>query len=111
MTVHLLRTALAAACLASPAIAQHAVSSSDTRIVSTRGLDLSKPDDVRTLDLRLGRAVADACGTGSIADPERTRHMLACRRDAQARVSAARASAIAAAHASSHSEMLAVQTR
>jgi UrcA family protein len=111
MTLNMLRTALAAACLVSPAIAQDAVSSSDTFIIGTRGLDLSKPDDVRTLDLRLERAVADACGTGSIADAERTRHMPACRRDAQARVSAARASAIAAAHASPNGEMLAVQTQ
>ena len=111
MTLNLLGTALFAACIVSPAIAQDAVSSSDTRIISTRGLDLSKPDDIHALDLKLGRAIADVCGSGSVADPERKRHILSCRNDVQARVSAARARAIAAAHAAPNSEMLVVQKR
>jgi len=111
MTLNLIATALAAAYLVSPAFAQDAANDTDTRIVSTRGLDLSTSDGIRILDLKLGRAVADVCGVGSAADPERERNMLACRRDVRIEVSAERASAIAAARPSADGAMLAIRTR
>jgi len=93
----LAKLALVAACLATPAIAQDHANDAETRIVSTDGLDLSKPKDVHTLDHRLSHAIADVCGDGSAADSERARRTLECRRAVQTQVTSDRSRAINAA--------------
>jgi UrcA family protein len=104
------KAALVIACLAVPALAQDYPIATETRIVSTQGLDLSDPRDVRTLDRKLGLAIADVCGTGSAADPERVRRVRDCRRAVRAQVAPDRSRAISA---SDHERdgMLAAQTR
>ena len=105
------KAALVVACLATPALAQDYPIGTETRIVSTSGLDLSNPRDVRILDHKLVRAIADVCGTGSAADPERARRVQDCRHAVRAQVAPARSRAIIAADHVPDGRMLAAQTR
>ncbi len=105
------KAALVVACLATPALAQDYPSGTETRIVSTYGLDLSNPRGVRTLDHKLGLAIADVCGTGSAADPERVRRVRDCRHAVRAQVAPARSRAIIAANHEPDGRMLAAQTQ
>lgn len=111
MMLTLTKAALVVACLATPALAQDDPIGTETRIVSTDGLDLSNPRDVRTLDHKLGLAIADVCGNGSAADPERARRLRDCRDAVRAQVAPDRSRAIIAAGHEPDGTVLAAQTR
>jgi UrcA family protein len=67
---------VALACIAGPAPAQQAPRQAR---VSYADLDLSKPEDVRTLKARVTRAVASVCGARPGASPEQEDRYQRCR--------------------------------
>ncbi|WP_158274710.1 UrcA family protein [Sphingosinicella humi] len=81
----------------SPALAQEAVPSDQTRLVSYQDLDLGDAADVRILDRRIRTAVEAACGSTSNADPAGKNEVRRCRAETIARVAAQREVAIAEA--------------
>ena len=82
---------LAALAFASPVSAQPA---STRAAVSTAGLDLTTPDGVRALDLRILHAASALCGTPSPADPRGHAGYDQCRADVRASAAAERAHAV-----------------
>lgn len=91
----ILLAAMAAAFSPLPASAR---SPASERAVAVRyaDLDLSRPDDVRTLDRRIALAAARACGAASNVDPAGRNALRRCRRDSADRAAVARNRAIAA---------------
>jgi len=96
MTKFFLATLLAFS--ATPALAQPPVVANST--VQTADLDLSTAKGQRVLDLRLGQAVKEVCGTGSPADLAGQNEIRRCRVDTLARLTAERDQRIAAASGS-----------
>lgn len=68
-----------------------------SRIVSYADLDLSRAGDVRKLDGRIGRAIAEVCGTASEADLEGRNDVRRCRALVRESLTAERNQALAAA--------------
>ena len=87
--------AVAAAALATPAVAQSAVDAGQVR-VGYADLDLTSRAGVRTLDRRIRTAVETACGPISSFDPRGKNIVLECRADTLAEARSQRDVAIAA---------------
>lgn len=79
---------------AAPAIAEPVTAVST---VQTADLDLSTAKGQRALDLRLGQAVKDVCGTASDADIAGKNEVRRCRSETLARVASERDQRIARA--------------
>lgn len=94
MKILFLAAALAAAGLANAASAEPATVRTT---VSTVGLDLSTPEGMRALDLRILHAASAFCGTPSPADPQARASHSTCRNEFRASAEAGRARAIASA--------------
>jgi UrcA family protein len=90
----IIAAALLAAPLATPASAEPV---ERTQIVSYSDLDLSRSSDVRRLDGRIGRAIAQVCGTASETDLEGRNEVRRCRALVRESLSAERDQALAAA--------------
>ena len=88
--------AVAAAALATPAVAQSALDAGQVR-VGYADLDLNSRAGVRTLDRRIRTAVEAACGPISSFDPRGKNIVLDCRAETLALARAQRDVAVAAA--------------
>jgi UrcA family protein len=91
----IIAAALLAAPIATSAFAE--TPAEHSRIVSYADLDLSRAGDVRKLDGRIGRAIAEVCGSASEADLEGRNEVRRCRAFVRESLSAGRNQALAAA--------------
>lgn len=90
----IIAAALLAVPLATPAPAEPA---ERTQIVSYSDLDLGRASDVRRLDGRIGRAIAEVCGTASETDLAGRNEVRRCRALVRQSLAAERDQALAAA--------------
>ena len=89
--------ALVLALLATPAMAEPVAPA--TSIVRTADLDLASKSGQRTLDRRLSIAIADVCGTASVADLAGQNEVRRCRVATRQHVESDRDAVLASASA------------
>jgi UrcA family protein len=85
-----------AAIKAAPALAEAPVAQTNVSLVRTADLDLRSNAGRRLLDVRLGRAARQVCGTASDADLEGKNEVRQCRAEVLANARTARDAVLAA---------------